>query len=74
MADDELKVELSDQVKAQMAADPELAEAMREMIANFHQAHAAVKAGQYKTFDEAMEAITGERPVPVTGDDEEEES
>lgn len=63
MADDkDLEIELSDQVKAQMAADPKMAAALREMFAMMRQAHAATKAGQYKTMDDAMEAISGHRP------------
>ena len=39
------------------------------MFANFHQAADAVQRGQYKSFDDAMEGITGERPKKVDMDD-----
>lgn len=66
MAEDkELKIELSDQVREQMAADPAMAEALREMMAAFHQANDAVQRGQYETMEDAIEAITGNRPAPV---------
>ena len=60
----------SEQVKAQMAADPELAEAMKEMAAMMRQAHHAWKSGQYASFGDAMEAISGCRPEPLDLDDE----
>lgn len=61
MTDKEFTVEVSDQVKAEMEANPELAAALREFFANCHQADAAVEAGQYATFEDAIEAITGQR-------------
>lgn len=72
MTDDkkDLEVVLSEQVRAQMAADPELAAAIREMSAIFRQADHAVKTGQHKTFEDAIEALTGERPQPVDLDDD----
>ena len=69
MAADELKIKISDQVKEQMEKDPELKRVLGELFANFHQAADAVKRGQYKSFDEAMEGITGERPKKVNADD-----
>ena len=71
--DKDIEVILSDSVQEQMDEDPELAKAMKEMIANFHQAMDSVKRGQHKTFDEAMEAITGQRPVPIDIDGLEED-
>ena len=62
---DELKIKISDEVKEQMEKDPELKEVLGEMFANFHQAADGVKRGQYKSFDDAMEAITGQRPKKV---------
>ena len=56
---------LSEQVKAQMAADPELAKALKEHFANMRQAHHAWRSGRYESFEAAMEAITGNRPEPV---------
>lgn len=58
----------SEQAKAQIAADPELAEAMREMAALMRQAHHAWQTGQYASFADALEAITGCRPEPVDPD------
>lgn len=59
------EIKLSEQVKQQMADNPELAEAMREIFANMHQAMHGVQSGQYQSFDDAMEAITGQRPKPA---------
>lgn len=53
-----------------LAAHPELAKAMREMAANMRQAHHAWKSGQYASFDDAMEAITGERPESLDLDED----
>ena len=66
-------IELSAEAKAKMESDPDLAEAMREVFAVIHQAHAAVAAGQYATWDDAMEAITGNRPEPVGFDEEDDD-
>lgn len=65
----ELTISISNQVKEKMASDPELAAAMREMFAIFHQAFEAVQAGRYKNMEDAIEAITGSRPKPVEPDD-----
>lgn len=56
---------LSKQVKDTMAEDPELAAALRELFANMRQAMQSVKEGRYKSLDDAMEAITGQRPTPI---------
>lgn len=56
---------LSKQVKEAMAKDPELAAALRELFANMRQAMQSVKEGRYKSLDDAMEAITGQRPTPI---------
>lgn len=61
----EYKVIYSDLVKKQMEEDPELAKAIREFTAAMRQALHAVETGQHKTLDDAVEAITGNRPVPV---------
>ena len=68
--DDELKIEISDQVQEQMDKDPKLKKVLGELFANFHQAAAGVQNGQYKSFDDAMEAITGERPKKVDLEEE----
>jgi len=70
MADDdkELKIKVSDQVKKDMEKNPELKKVLGELFANFHQAADAVKRGQYKSFDDAMEGITGQRPQKVEED------
>ena len=69
----DLEIIMSDEVAAQMADDPEMAAALREISAAFRQAHHAVQSGQHGTFEDAMEAITGNRPEPVFLDDEEDE-
>ena len=70
----ELRVEFSPRAKAEIdaisAKDPKFAEAMREFVANLHQAHAAVETGQYATFQDALEAIIGQRPEPIPLDDD----
>ena len=69
--DKDLDVVFSEQVNAQMAADPVLAEFVRGFAATLRQAHDGVKRGQYKTMDAAVESITGNRPEkidPETGD------
>jgi hypothetical protein len=66
---DDLKIKLSDEVKEQMEKDPELKKVLGELFANFHQAADAVKRGQYASFDDAMEGITGERPKKVDIED-----
>lgn len=70
--DKDLEIELSDQVREQMANDPKMAMALRELFAIMRQAHEATKRGQYKTYDDAMEALTGSRPKkfdPDTGEE-----
>lgn len=71
--DKELKIEFAPGVKESIdkmiAEDPKLGEAFGDMLAAMHQAHAAVESGQYKSFDEAMFAITGQRPERVELDD-----
>lgn len=69
MTGKEFTVELSDQVKAEMEADPELAAALREFMANCRQANEAVQSGRHATFEDAIEAITGLRPVKIEIDD-----
>lgn len=66
--DDEFKVVLSDQIKSDIADDPELKDIMADFIACLHQAHDAVLRGQYKTLDDAIEAILGSRPVALDPD------
>lgn len=64
----ELEIILSDKIKETMAADPDLAAALREMFAVFHQAHAGVEAGKYLSFEDAVEAITGNWPERLGGE------
>ena len=66
--DKEWTVEYSDKVMKQMAENPEMAKAIREMAANMRQAMDGVQRGQYKSFDEAMESITGSRSEPLIRD------
>jgi len=49
--------------------DPETAAVYRELFANMRQAAHAWKTGQYQSFEEAMEAISGKRPEPVSWDE-----
>jgi hypothetical protein len=59
----------SDLAKAKMTADPDLAEAMREIAATMRQAHHAWQSGRYASFDDAMYAITGRRPEKINTED-----
>ncbi len=73
MTDDKrpLTINMTDEIRAQIEADPKLAAAVRDWQAKMHQAHDAVQRGQYKTMEDAMEALTGHRPVkidPATGE------
>lgn len=69
--DKELTIEFTDEVKAKLDADPKMAAAVRDLLAAIHQAHHAVQAGQHKTMEDALEAITGFRPVAIDPDDPE---
>jgi len=57
--DEDLEIVVMPQVLEAIAGDPELAEMLREFLANAHQAHEAVRSGRYETFQDAIEAITG---------------
>ncbi len=67
--DKEMKIELSNQVKEAMAGDPALSAALTELFANMRQAQHAIDEGRYATFDDAMAAITGNRPELIATDD-----
>ncbi len=71
---DEMKVVLSPKVQATIAADPEKAKAIKEFIAVLHQAVQGVETGQYKSFDDAMEALTGSRPEFIPDEEDDEDS
>lgn len=66
--DKDLQIDISDTVEDQMSNDPELAEAMRVFMAVMRQAHDAVQRGQHKTMEDAIEALTGSRPVKLDPD------
>lgn len=55
--------EAQEEIAKLVAENPGLGASMSELFANFHQAMEAVSSGQYATFDDAMEAIRGERPI-----------
>lgn len=63
----------SDQLKEQMAKDPEIAAAIRDFTAAVHQAQAGVESGQYQTLDEGIAAITGATVEPFDPDEEDDE-
>jgi hypothetical protein len=63
-------VEWSDQVREAAERDPKIADLLRDFGAKARQAMQMVEAGQYKSFDDAMEALTGERPQKIELDDE----
>lgn len=69
-SDKDWKVSWSDSVKKKVDEDPKLAEYLREFGAVVRQAMAGVDSGQYKSFDEAMEKITGHKPERIEDDSE----
>ena len=71
--DEDIEIVIMPQVQESMDSDPELAKAMKEFLANVHQANEAVKSGRYESFDDAMEAITGNRPELIELDDGEDD-
>jgi len=50
------------EMQAEIDKDPKLAEAMRDMSAQMRQAMQGVQDGKYADFNDAMEALTGQRP------------
>ena len=67
--DEDLKIEMTDHVRDKVASDPKLADFMRDFNAALHQAHDSVRRGQHTTMEDAMEAITGFRPVKLGPDE-----
>lgn len=59
-----------EQLNKIVADDPEAADVFRDFFAKMRQAHHAWQEGRYASFDDAIEAITGERPTPIDVDDE----
>ena len=63
MSKQEITVEIDPVALAQLeTAPPEIQAKAREIIANLRQAVQAVNEGRYKSVEDAMEAITGQRP------------
>lgn len=62
----------ADGVREAAERDPKLAEFLREFGATARQALAGIQSGQYESFDEAMEKLTGHRPTRVDEDEAEE--
>lgn len=54
-------------------APPEIQEVMRSLAASMRQAMQGVQDGTYKSFPDAMEAITGHRPQRMDSEDFDEE-
>lgn len=67
--DDVPEVIMLPEVMAQMAADPEMAEFIRDFAAMARQAMVDVESGKYASFDDAMEAISGNRPEAIDLDE-----
>lgn len=65
--DQDLKIILEPEAQASVDGDPELAKAMKEFLAMLHQAAAGIRAGQYRTLDEGMEAISGGKVTMING-------
>ncbi len=66
--DKELHIELSEQVKAAMEANPEMAASLREFFSMLRQSTQAVQAGRYANLGEAMEALGCEAELIEDGD------
>ena len=66
--DDDVTVIFSPEVLERMENDPSLQEAMRFFSETMQTAIEGVKRGQYKTLDDAMEALLGHRPVKYDTD------
>lgn len=65
MAEIKFSEEALADLEAIYASDPEAAPAFRELFANMRQALQGVSSGQYLSFEEGMEALTGNRPERV---------
>lgn len=67
----EFEIVIGPEASREMERDPVMAEAMKDLFAAMKQAIHGVETGQYETFEDAMEAITGDRPELVNPDDSE---
>lgn len=65
----ELEIVIHPAVEAQMAEDPEMAEALRGFMATMHQANYAMQMGQYHSMEDAIEALTGNRPEFISAEE-----
>lgn len=65
---EELQIEWSDEAKAQIENDPEIATAVKEFSARMRQAYQDVHDGKYATIDDAMEAM-GAKQIEFDDDD-----
>jgi hypothetical protein len=69
-----LEVEMTPEAQASIeqlvAAHPEAEEAIRDFLAKMHQAAESVNSGQYASFEDAIEALTGERPTLIDLDED----
>lgn len=63
------QVILDPSVQAQIDADPELAEAFKAFSEAARNAMQGVSDGRYKSFEDAIEAITGSRPEAISDDE-----
>lgn len=62
---------LDEDLEKMEAEHPGAKKEMGELFALMRQAHQAWQAGQYKTFEDAMEALTGQRPERLDIEEEE---
>jgi hypothetical protein len=68
---DEIKVEISPEFLEQLErASPEMKAKAIEMVANLRQAVQSVNEGRYDTVEDALAAITGQRPALIDTDDD----
>jgi hypothetical protein len=61
------------QIKALIAEHPKAEDEFKGFFAALRQAHQGVQTGRYKSFDDAMEAITGNRPERLDPDDDDDD-
>jgi len=60
-----LLITLTPGLRAQMAADHEISESVRGLLATLHQADYGVRQGKYKSIHAGVAALTGVNPLPI---------
>ena len=65
---EDLLIGVSEQAQEALAEDPELASAVKDMMAKFRQAQQAFHEGRYSSFEEALAAL-GVRATKIRDED-----